>query len=70
MSNREGGWSLLAFIAGVVVGASIALVFAPAPGEETRKKLKEAAKKAGDYVVNKAKETFEKGEEKEEENEG
>ncbi len=60
MSDREGGWTLLTFVAGVVVGAAMALMLAPAPGEETRRKLKEAAERAGEYAAKKAKEKLEK----------
>ncbi len=59
MSDRDGGWTLLTFMAGIVVGAAMALMLAPAPGEETRKKLKEVAEKAGEYAAKKAKEKLE-----------
>ncbi len=59
MSDREGGWTLVTFMAGIVVGAAMALMLAPAPGEDTRKKLKEVAEKAGEYVATKAKEKLE-----------
>ena len=66
MSDREGGWTLVTFMAGIVVGAAMALMLAPAPGEETRKKLKEVAERAGEYVATKAKEKLEEQSRKEE----
>jgi gas vesicle protein len=37
MANNDNGASvLMAFIAGAAVGAAVALLFAPATGEETR----------------------------------
>ena len=40
MENKGSGSSILAFILGGVIGASLAILFAPAAGKETRKKLK------------------------------
>ncbi len=42
--NATGG-ILLAFITGAIVGAGVALLMAPATGEETREKLKDAARR-------------------------
>jgi gas vesicle protein len=42
--------SLLAFLLGAAVGAGVALLLAPASGEETRKKLTETARRVGDDV--------------------
>jgi len=39
--------SLLAFLLGAAVGAGVALLLAPASGEETRKKLSETARRVG-----------------------
>ncbi len=69
MSDREGGWTLITFLAGVVVGAGVALILAPESGKETRKKLKDVAGKAGEYVAEKAKEKLEKKVEDKEEKE-
>lgn len=49
MSERNGGESFLAgFLIGGVIGAGIALLFAPAKGEETREFIKTHATKAID----------------------
>ncbi|MBQ1611737.1 MAG: YtxH domain-containing protein, partial [Muribaculaceae bacterium] len=38
---------LYAFLGGTLVGCGIAILFAPAKGEETRKKIKDLLKKKG-----------------------
>lgn len=52
------GGSMLAFLLGAVLGASVALLMAPAAGDETRRKLTDAARRVGSNVgdtVNSAK---------------
>jgi gas vesicle protein len=47
MANNDGigaGGLMVAFIAGAVAGAAVALLFAPATGEETREYLSERAR--------------------------
>ena len=44
MSNQQGGSTFVAFLAGAVVGAAVALLFAPATGEETREYLGQRAR--------------------------
>ncbi|MBI4949320.1 MAG: YtxH domain-containing protein [Deltaproteobacteria bacterium] len=47
MGTNKGS-SLLAFLLGGAVGAGIALLYAPASGAETRKRIREGADGAGD----------------------
>jgi gas vesicle protein len=42
--------SLLTFMAGAATGFIVGILFAPASGEETRKKIKEQAAKTGDVA--------------------
>jgi gas vesicle protein len=49
-----GGAVLLAFIAGAVAGAAVALLYAPATGEETREFLGERAREGREKVVDAA----------------
>lgn len=46
MSSQDsgGGTVVLAFLAGAIAGAAVALLFAPAPGEETRQLIGEKAR--------------------------
>ena len=50
MGNEESGRStgsiILAFFIGGLVGAGVALLLAPQPGEETKQKIKELAEEA------------------------
>jgi len=48
--------SLLTFMAGAATGFIVGILFAPASGKETRKKIKDQAAKTGDV----AKESYEK----------
>jgi gas vesicle protein len=48
--------SLLTFMAGAATGFIVGILFAPASGKETRKKIKDEAAKTGDA----AKESYEK----------
>jgi len=48
-SNGAGvGGVLIAFLAGAAAGAAVALLYAPASGEETRERLTSAARDAAD----------------------
>ena len=44
MANDNSGSVMVAFIVGAVTGAAVALLFAPASGEETREYLGERAR--------------------------
>jgi gas vesicle protein len=46
--NGNNGSVLVALLVGAVAGAAIALLFAPAAGEETRRKLTAKAREARD----------------------
>ena len=43
-NNGSAGSVLMAFVLGAAAGAAIALLYAPAAGEETRRKIKEKAR--------------------------
>jgi len=52
--NLGGGVVLLAFVAGAVAGAAVALLFAPATGEETRDYIGQRAREGREKVVDAA----------------
>ncbi len=67
--ERDGGLSLATFVAGVIVGAALAILITPEPGTEMRKKLKKVTDKARDIATEKAKQLLETEEEEEKEEE-
>lgn len=59
MSRYEGGGAgnvLLAFLTGAVAGAAVALLFAPAAGEETRQFLTDKARESRERALQAARE--------------
>jgi gas vesicle protein len=53
-NDNSGGAVLLAFVAGAIAGAAVALLFAPATGEETREYLNQRAREGREKVVDAA----------------
>ena len=49
-----GGMVMLAFIAGALAGAAVALLYAPATGDETREFLGQRAREGREKVVDAA----------------
>jgi gas vesicle protein len=49
-----GGAVLLAFVAGAIAGAAVALLFAPATGEDTREFIGQRAREGREKVVDAA----------------
>jgi gas vesicle protein len=45
------GGLLVAFVAGAAVGAAVALLFAPAPGDQTRQNLAQRAREGRDRAA-------------------
>ena len=65
---RDNGMNLVWFTAGAAIGATIALLYAPQAGKDTRRFLnkksragREALADAGGDIADKAKELFDKG---------
>jgi gas vesicle protein len=52
--NLGGGAVLLAFVAGAIAGAAVALLFAPATGEDTRDFIGQRAREGREKVVDAA----------------
>ena len=56
MANCNVTTKVTYFVAGMGIGAAIALLFAPQSGEETRKQIAEKAQEGKDYVASKGRE--------------
>ncbi len=63
MSDDNGASKLGFFLAGLGIGAILALLFAPKSGEETRKFISGKAEEGKDYLAAKSKELREQAEE-------
>jgi gas vesicle protein len=51
------------FLAGMAIGATVALLFAPASGEETRRRISERASEGRDALAETGRELLDKGRE-------
>jgi gas vesicle protein len=70
MADQEDGGRLSWFLAGAIVGAAVALLYAPKAGKETRKLIskkteasREALADSGKEVLDKGREFYDKGKE-------
>ena len=70
---REGGVFamksnfLAGMLVGALVGAAVGIIFAPEPGEETRERVKEGARKAKDAAADRARVIMRRGKDEEKE---
>ena len=62
MANDNGG-KLIWFAAGAAIGAAVALLYAPKPGVETRRFIREKSREGADAVADTSREMFERGRE-------
>ncbi len=63
MSDSNGGSKFTFFLAGLGIGAILALLFAPRTGEETRDLIGRKADESREYVTTKGKELRQQAEE-------
>ena len=56
MSENDGGTQFGFFLAGLGIGAVVALLFAPRSGKETRDYIAQKAEEGRDFVVSKSEE--------------
>jgi gas vesicle protein len=56
MASCDVGTKISYFVAGLGIGAAVALLFAPQSGEETRKQIADKAQDGKDYVTAKSRE--------------
>ncbi|MBL8236227.1 MAG: YtxH domain-containing protein [Bryobacterales bacterium] len=60
---QESGDKVVWFLAGAAIGAAIALLYAPASGEETRAKLLDKANEGRDLLGERGRDLMERGRE-------
>jgi gas vesicle protein len=60
---QESGDKVVWFLAGAAIGAAIALLYAPASGEETRAKLIDRANEGRDLLGDRGRELMDRGRE-------
>jgi gas vesicle protein len=64
MARDDGGGSVVAaFLIGAITGAAVALLLAPATGEETRRMLGQKAREGADKASEKGRELYDRGRE-------
>jgi gas vesicle protein len=63
MDDSNGGAKFSFFLAGLGIGAALALLFAPRSGEETRQMIRGKADQGRDYVTGRSRELREQAEE-------
>jgi len=61
MADDNAGSNVVWFLAGIAVGASVALLFAPATGEQTRRKIAKRTQQSRDAVVESGRDMLERG---------
>ena len=61
MAKSNDGSSIAWFLAGMTVGAAVAVLFAPKSGQETRQSIAEAASRGKDLAERKTREVVEFG---------
>jgi gas vesicle protein len=64
MARDDGGGSVVAaFLIGAITGAAVALLIAPATGEEIRRMLGQKAREGADKASEKGRELYDRGRE-------
>ena|SRR5947209_948229 len=63
MTDESGGNRMLWFLAGAAIGASAALLYAPASGEQTRKAIAQRTEGSRTAIAESGKDMFERGRE-------
>lgn len=57
-NNHSSGKTILALLGGVAIGALIGVLLAPDKGSETRRKMADKARKTGERVRDRIRDTF------------
>jgi gas vesicle protein len=63
MADQEYGSKVMWFMAGIAIGSTVALLYAPASGQVTRRKLANKTQEGRDALAESGKEMFDRGRE-------
>ncbi len=63
MADQEYGSKVVWFMAGIAIGATVALLFAPASGEHTRRQIARKAQAGRDALAESGKDVLDRGRE-------
>ena len=61
MADEDNGGKLIWFIAGAAVGAAIAILYAPATGQEMRRKIAEKTDQGRQALTDQGRDLYERG---------
>jgi gas vesicle protein len=63
MADQDYGSKVVWFMAGIAIGATVALLYAPATGEQTRRQLTRKAQKSRDALADTGEDLLDRGRE-------
>lgn len=63
MADQDYGSKVVWFLAGIAIGSTIALLYAPASGEETRRKISKKTQQGRDALAESGREMLDRGRE-------
>lgn len=63
MADEDYGGKVVWFMAGIAIGATIGLLYAPASGEVTRRKIAKTTQRGKESLVESGKEMYDRGKE-------
>jgi len=63
MADEDSSGKFIWFVAGAAIGAAVALLYAPASGQETRKKLVDATDQGRQALADQGRDLYERGRE-------
>jgi len=63
MADQDYSGKVVWFMAGIAIGATVALLYAPASGEHTRRQIAKKAQKSADALADSSEDLLERGRE-------
>ena len=61
MADEDNGGKVVWFMAGIAIGATVALLYAPASGEQTRRKIVKKTQQGRDAMADSGRDMLERG---------